>query len=331
MTYWELELQELDDQFMFDIFKNQIKEANSFFASFIEKNYSKWITNDSTQTVLSNNLFKKKILPFVKEDQPSILLLIDNLRLDQWRVISPLIQQFYNLESDECYLSILPTATQYSRNSIFSGLTPKEMQKKFPKWWKNDNEEGGKNSNEKESKTDEKEKSYQAAEIEIKTYINKNKVEGLVLLKNARIITMNGKEIIENGEILIKNNRIVEVGDADNVQLEESVWNDVKTIDLSGKTIVPGFVDTHAHVRVSRNIHRAETWSFAANLAYGVTTVRDPQTGTTDILSYGDMVDAGLMHGPRIYSTGPGVGYWGYNLKSLEQTKDVLKNGDPTK
>ena len=65
---------------------------------------------------------------------------------------------------------------------------------------------------------------------------------------------MNGKEIIENGEILIKNNRIVEVGDADNVQLEESVWNDVKTIDLSGKTIVPGFVDTHAHVRVSRNI-----------------------------------------------------------------------------
>ena len=145
MTYWELELQELDDQFMFDIFKNQIKEANSFFASFIEKNYSKWITNGSTQTILSNNLFKKKILPFVKEDQPSILLLIDNLRLDQWRVISPLIQQFYNLEIDECYLSILPTATQYSRNSIFSGLTPKEMQIKFPKWWKNDNEEGGKN------------------------------------------------------------------------------------------------------------------------------------------------------------------------------------------
>ena len=99
----------------------------------------------------------------------------------------------------------------------------------------------------------------------------------------------------------------------------------LKLLILSGKTIVPGFVDTHAHVRVSRNIHKAETWSFAANLAYGVTTVRDPQTGTTDILSYADMVDAGLMHGPRIYSTGPGVGYWGYNLKSLEQTKDVLK------
>ena len=183
-----------------------------------------------------------------------------------------------------------------------------------------------KDSDKKESKTDKKDKveSYQAAEIEIKTYITKNKVEGLVLLKNARIITMKGKEIIENGEILIKDNRIVEVGENDKIQLEESERDNVKTIDLSGKTIVPGFVDTHAHVRVSRNVHKAETWSFAANLAYGVTTVRDPQTGTTDILSYGDMVDAGLMHGPRIYSTGPGVGYWGYNLKSLDQTKDVL-------
>ncbi len=184
-----------------------------------------------------------------------------------------------------------------------------------------------KDSDKKESKTDKKDKvePYQAAEIEIKTYITKNKVEGLVLLKNARIITMKGKEVIENGEVLIKDNRIIEVGEADKIQMEESEWVNVKTIDLSGKTIVPGFVDTHAHVRVSRSVHKAETWSFAANLAYGVTTVRDPQTGTTDILSYGDMVDAGLMHGPRIYSTGPGVGFWGYNLKSLDQTKDILK------
>ena len=184
-----------------------------------------------------------------------------------------------------------------------------------------------KDNNEKESEIDKKDKakSYQAAEVEIKTYITKNKVEGLILLKNARIITMNGKEVIENGAVLIKDNRIVEVGETNKIQIEDSQLTSLKTIDLSGKTIVPGFVDTHAHVRVSRNIHKAETWSFAANLAYGVTTVRDPQTGTTDILSYGDMVDAGLMHGPRIYSTGPGVGYWGYNLKSLDQTKDILK------
>ena len=173
----------------------------------------------------------------------------------------------------------------------------------------------------KKTEKDKKDKTYIADEIEIKTFIKKNKAEGSILLKNARIITMKGKEIFEMGDILIQNNRIKKVGRAGEIENTESI----KEMDLTGKTIVPGFVDTHAHVRVSRNVHKSETWSFAANLAYGVTTIRDPQTGTTDILSYADMVDAGLMHGPRIYSTGPGVGYWGYNLKSLEQTKDVLK------
>ena len=174
---------------------------------------------------------------------------------------------------------------------------------------------------EKKEKKKVEKKGYQAAEKEIKTYIKKNKAKGSIILKNARIITMKGKEIFEQGDILIENNRIKKVGKIGEIKNNGSI----KEMDLTGKTIVPGFVDTHAHVRVSRNTHKSETWSFAANLAYGVTTIRDPQTGTTDILSYGDMVDAGLMHGPRIYSTGPGVGYWGYNLKSLEQTKDVLK------
>ena len=173
----------------------------------------------------------------------------------------------------------------------------------------------------KANKKTEKTNPYAASEIEIKTYITKNSVKGSLILKNARIITMKGKEIIEDGEILIVNNRIEKVGKSGETVNDGSI----KEIDVSGKTIIPGFIDTHAHVRVSRNVHKAETWSFAANLAYGVTTIRDPQTGTTDILSYGDMVDAGLIHGPRIYSTGPGVGYWGYNLKSLEQTKDILK------
>ena len=176
------------------------------------------------------------------------------------------------------------------------------------------------NASEDNKEKDDKKKKYEAKEIEIKTYVEKNKAEGSILLQNAKIITMKGKEIIENGEILIRNSRIIEVGESGSIKVD----SDVQKLDLSGKTIVPGFVDTHAHVRVTRGVHKNEIWSFAANLAYGVTTIRDPQTGTTDILSYEDMVEAGLMHGPRIYSTGPGVGYWGYNLKSLEQTKDVL-------
>lgn len=88
---------------------------------------------------------------------------------------------------------------------------------------------------------------------------------------------------------------------------------------------MPGYVDTHAHLRPAWGIHKNQVWMYAANLAYGVTTTRDPQTGTTDVLSYSDMVEAGMVDGPRIYSTGPGLGFWGYQLESLEQAKDVLK------
>ena len=94
---------------------------------------------------------------------------------------------------------------------------------------------------------------------------------------------------------------------------------------MSGKTIVPGFVDTHAHMWPSWDLHKNQIWVYAANLAYGVTTTRDPQTATTDVLTYSDMVDAGLIYGPRIYSTGPGVGYWAYNIKSLDQARKILK------
>ena len=145
MTYWELELESLNDQAMFDIFKNQMKEANSKFSSFIANNYSYWIRDKKNQFLLSNNIFKKKIYPFLKDNQPCILLLIDNLRLDQWKAISPLIQKYFDIVEDLCYFSILPSATQYSRNSFFSGLTPKQIQDQLPQWWKKDDEDGGKN------------------------------------------------------------------------------------------------------------------------------------------------------------------------------------------
>jgi imidazolonepropionase-like amidohydrolase len=96
-------------------------------------------------------------------------------------------------------------------------------------------------------------------------------------------------------------------------------------MDMSGKTIVPGFVDTHAHMWPAWGLHKNQVWVYAANLAYGVTTTRDPQTATTDVLTYADMVDAGMIYGPRVYSTGPGVGFWAYNIKSLDQARSVLK------
>jgi hypothetical protein len=93
---------------------------------------------------------------------------------------------------------------------------------------------------------------------------------------------------------------------------------------MSGKTILPGFVDTHAHLRPPFGVHKSQVWEYMANLAYGVTTTRDPQTGSTDVLSYGDLVETGEILGPRIYSTGPGV-FWSDDIKSLNDARDVLR------
>ncbi|WP_026956325.1 amidohydrolase family protein [Algoriphagus vanfongensis] len=161
---------------------------------------------------------------------------------------------------------------------------------------------------------------YKPAEQQVKVYFAKDTPQGSVLLKNARIITMNGTEVIENGDVLIENNRIKAVGKTGSLDAGKA-----EVIDVTGKTITPGFIDTHAHMWPTWGLHKNTVWIYAANLAYGVTTTRDPQTATTDVLTYGDMVDAGMIPGPRVYSTGPGVGYWMYNLKSLDQTKNVLK------
>jgi Tol biopolymer transport system component len=162
--------------------------------------------------------------------------------------------------------------------------------------------------------------SYKPAEHQVKVYFAKDTPSGSILLKNARIVTMKGSEVIENGDILIENNRIKAVGASGTLDA-----GNAKVIDASGKTITPGFIDTHAHMWPTWNLHKNSVWIYAANLAYGVTTTRDPQTATTDVLTYGDMVEAGMVPGPRVYSTGPGVGYWMYNLKSLDQAKNVLK------
>lgn len=178
-----------------------------------------------------------------------------------------------------------------------------------------------KKDDEKSNGAKEKDESYKPAELRIKVKTQRDIPSGKVLLQNARIITMKGNEVIEKGDVLIENSRIKQVGPAGSISTDGST----KKIDLNGKTIVPGFVDTHAHMWPSWGIHKSQIWMYAANLAYGVTTTRDPQTSASDVITYGDMVEAGEMIGPRIYSTGPGVGFWAYNLKSYEQAKDILR------
>jgi len=160
---------------------------------------------------------------------------------------------------------------------------------------------------------------YKPDEQWVKVYYKKDIPSSSIVLRGARIITMNGNEVISNGDVLIVNNRIKSVGKSVKVPAG------AKVIDVSGKTIIPGFVDVHSHMWPSWGIHKNQVWIYAANLAYGVTTTRDPQTATTDVLTYADMVEAGQMVGPRVYSTGPGVGYWGYNVKDSAQAESILK------
>lgn len=149
IIYWEIEMDKLQDKSMLDVLKMQKSDANTQFFKFVERNYISWLNGKNTAPpTMSHTLFKNKFIKELVKEEPVFFILIDNLRLDQWKVIQPIIQDYYQVESEDAFFSILPTATQYARNAIFSGLLPSEMEKMFPNFWLNDEEEGGKNMHE---------------------------------------------------------------------------------------------------------------------------------------------------------------------------------------
>lgn len=154
LIHWEIELESISDPGMTEILESQKNEANSQFFKFIKKNYRKWF-HGGDKPVLSHNLFKDIIVPQLDTEKGTLLVVIDNLRYDQLRVLEPIINQYYKAVDETSFYSILPTATQYARNAIFSGLTPLEMEKKHPDYWKNDTDEGGKNLFENEFLTEQ--------------------------------------------------------------------------------------------------------------------------------------------------------------------------------
>lgn len=190
LIYWELSLEKLEDESMHEILTTQKHEANTLFSKFIERNYLQWIKDPNTGPLLSHQIFKKKVFPSLDTDIPTFFFLIDNLRYDQWKQINDVMTDYFRLEEESSYYSILPTATQYARNAIFSGMTPLEMEKRFPSLWQNDDDEGGKNLHEGEFLTDQIKRLYRP---EIKHSYHK-------------ILTLEqGKEIVDNASKLMKN------------------------------------------------------------------------------------------------------------------------------
>ena len=145
LVSWEIKLEDNNNDTMMEVLISQKNEANRLFAKFIENNYQQWVNNRSSSPMFSNSLIKDRLVKELSDAKPTLFLVIDNLRYDQWRVLEPLINDYYNKIHEEAYFSILPTTTQYSRNSLFSGLMPSEIQKNHPNYWKNDSDEGGKN------------------------------------------------------------------------------------------------------------------------------------------------------------------------------------------
>ena len=170
LVHWELELSSTDSN-MVEMLKMQKEEANNGFAKYISKHYLNWVapretkmnssfarlagrnkksdTNNETndKPLLSPEVFKKKVFPLIDKGEKVFLIVIDNFRLDQWRILSKEIGDMFEIEED-LYMSILPTATQYARNAIFSGLMPQQIAKMYPELWVDEDEEEGKNLNE---------------------------------------------------------------------------------------------------------------------------------------------------------------------------------------
>lgn len=154
LVHWEIQLESISDIGMTGILESQKEEANSQFFKFIKKNYRDWF-HGAEAPVLSHTLFKDIIVPQIQKDPGTLLVVIDNLRYDQMRVLEPIINEYYKSKEEKIFFSILPTATQYARNAIFSGLMPLDMEKKYPQYWKNDTDEGGKNLYENEFLTEQ--------------------------------------------------------------------------------------------------------------------------------------------------------------------------------
>jgi CheY-like chemotaxis protein len=146
LVRWELELEKSTDSGIKEILNMQKLEASKIFAKYIENNYIDWINGrTSDRPVLSHTLFKEKLFPRLQNGKPMFLILIDNLRYDQWKVIQPIIERSYRVVNDQIFYSILPTVTQYARNAMFAGLMPLEIERKYPQYWTREEDEGTKN------------------------------------------------------------------------------------------------------------------------------------------------------------------------------------------
>ncbi len=153
LVYWELELEDVEDEGIREILVMQQKEVRQEFSKFVSRNYLDWLNDPDEDTPdMSHTLLQKRFLPKLKhnDDKTTFLVVIDNLRLDQWQILKSIISSDFSVKEDSVYCSILPTATHYARNALFAGLMPREIEKIYPDLWLNEDDEGSKNQHEED-------------------------------------------------------------------------------------------------------------------------------------------------------------------------------------
>jgi DNA-binding response OmpR family regulator len=195
LVFWELQMEDAENHDMAEVLESQKVEANNNFCKFIRRNYESWLNNPNIdKPLLSHQLIKKKVLPELTPAIPTFLILIDNLRYDQWKVIEPLVSEFFNIDKEETYYSILPTTTAYARNAIFSGMLPAEMVKTHPDLWVGEDEDESKNNFEDEFLTRQLKKNN----VNVKFSYNKIKKleEGRDLLDSVNNLFNNNLNVI---------------------------------------------------------------------------------------------------------------------------------------
>lgn len=144
LIYWDLRLDQTQNE-LYNILMSQKEEANFAFSKYISKNYLSWFASPDSRPTMSPDIFKKQIFPLLDGCEKVFLIVIDNFRYDQWKMVQQILEEFYTIEKEILYYSILPTTTQYARNALMSGLMPLQIKEMYPQYWFDDNEENGKN------------------------------------------------------------------------------------------------------------------------------------------------------------------------------------------
>jgi DNA-binding response OmpR family regulator len=302
IVYWELTLEEGQAE-MQELLKMQKKEANNTFGKFVKKQYIDWIQNPNNRPLISPDIFKKKVFPQLDKGEKIFFILIDNFRLDQWYTVKSLLNEFFTF-NESLYYSILPTVTQYARNSIFSGLMPIQIEEMFPELWIDEESEEGKNINE---------------EPLIKTQIDRFRKK-YTFSYNKIYDSMYGEKLLHNISNLTKNQlNVIVINFVDmlsHARTESKMIRELAQSEAAYRSLTKSWFQHSTTLELFKKI-ASKGYKIILTTDHGTIRVDDP------VKIIGDKNTNTNLR----YKTGKNMNY---NYKEVYEIKDPLKAGLPS-